>query len=168
MVPAAGCWHVLPLGASNPKLVLKLPSSPWTSSTFSTLTLLSLRLLRCSGASSRHPPYSVEISKQATHTMFSSFKLVATAVLLLVPLDTLAERIYRRDNYDDPQSSLSKSDESQHLSALVLISSSIRPRSQGHSTLRRADWPGKQYGSRSGRLIDQQKQFHQFLLDSKR
>ena len=55
--------------------------------------------------------------------MFSSVKLVAIAALLLTPLDALAERVYRRQGDDDPQTSLSKCDESQHLPALVLISS---------------------------------------------
>jgi hypothetical protein len=49
--------------------------------------------------------------------MSSSFKLLAIAVLLLGPLDTLAGGVYP---VDDPQESLSKFDEAQHL---VLISS---------------------------------------------
>jgi hypothetical protein len=52
--------------------------------------------------------------------MSSSFKLLAIAVLLLGPLDTLAGGVYRRN---DPQESLSEFDESQHLPVLVLISS---------------------------------------------
>ncbi len=58
--------------------------------------------------------------------MFSGFKLVAITVLLFALLDTLAEQIYRRHN-DDPQTSLSEFDESQHLAALVLISSLHQP-----------------------------------------
>ena len=44
--------------------------------------------------------------------MFSGFKLVGIAVLLFAPLDTLAGLIYRQD---DPQTSLSKYYEPQHL-----------------------------------------------------
>ena len=59
--------------------------------------------------------------KQAKQSiMFPSFKLVAITVLLFAPLDTLAGRIYHRD--EDPQMSLSKFHESQHLLNLVLIS----------------------------------------------
>ena len=110
--------HRIPVSASFLPQILISPLD--TFHVFSPL----LSFTRCSSNNSRpaslgRDPQS-QASKAKQSIMSSGFKLVAITVLLFAPLDTLAGRIYHRD--DDPQMSLSKFHESQHLLNLVLIS----------------------------------------------